>query len=198
MPGRIGPAASHGPSRLAFASASRTPRPDSMMCERTASPAERPGYRRTDDCECVAPDAEAETDPAAVRVDHAAITAGESDERQQVGRQIATVEMRLEGEEVGRAMRVSALSFANAAAPGPMRGNDHTGAKGLNPSIRLDLAELVPRTPESGGPRSRAGKLPRRSLPLVATGEGRCLAPERPPPRAGGSRLCIGATMDDP
>src|SRR5262245_64049923 len=50
-------------------------------------------------------DAAGETGAALIAPYHAAIPAGKNEERHQIGRKVGAVEMRLEGDEVGRAVR---------------------------------------------------------------------------------------------
>src|SRR5262249_34375418 len=79
--------------------------------------------------EPVAPHAAGQAPPAAVAGDHAAIAAGEHEQRHQVRRQPGAMEMRLEAEEIaGPGIAPARMAGKGAVLPRAVRGHDDAGS----------------------------------------------------------------------
>ena len=98
-PGRIGPLASHGPSRVAGERRARRRRTRGAASLDGVAGA-LAGLRARTCAEAIGADAAGQRRDAVVGDDHAAVAAGERQHRQQVGRDRRAAEVGLEGEQV--------------------------------------------------------------------------------------------------
>ena len=98
------------------------------------------------ECQLIAPDAAREADPAAIGMNHAAITTRKRDQRHQVRGQRAVYEMRFETKQIIAARRAAQwLARHRTRLPGAMRCDDEPCAQmaGLRPAFVDDRA-IVP------------------------------------------------------
>jgi hypothetical protein len=131
----------------------------------------------------VAPDAARKTHASAVGMDHAAIAAGERQERHQVGWQIAMLEVRLEAEQIRRLVRDGRLRRQRAVLPRAVGGDDNGGREIAGVLAGRDGAGVAgfgagKRDGLGGLPQLRAGaprRLEQHQIEMLATRARPCL-----------------------